>query len=81
MSANANPTTVTVTLPPGMTAEQYLKSHKKWEEEKVLANKRTAADWRAMKTVCDAHAQEYYNARVKEYKKEGLDSSRLKVKK
>jgi hypothetical protein len=73
--------TVTITLPPNMTAEQYQKSHQKWLDEKVLANKKMAADWRAMKATCDAHAQEYFNNRVKEYKAEGLDSSKLKVKK
>lgn len=72
---------VTITLPPGVTAEQYTKSYQKWQDEKVLANKKMSADWRAMTATCKAHPEEYYDNRVKEWKVEGLDSTKIKAKK
>jgi len=88
----ANPTTqvnkptpkgeqVTITLPPGVTAEQYLKSYAVMQAQKERSAKVMKADWRAMTDTCKAHPQDYYTFRVKRWKEEGLDSSKIKVKK
>jgi len=73
--------TVTITLPPGVTKEQYLAAHKRMEEQKERSAKVMRADWRAMTAVCKAHSTEYHSARVREWKAEGLDPSRIKVRK
>ena len=73
--------TITITLPPGVTAEQYQKSYASWEEQKVKSAKAMKADWRAMTRTCKSHPDEYLKFRIEEWRKEGLDPSKLKSKK
>jgi hypothetical protein len=72
---------VTITLPPGVTADAYIKSMQTWQEQKDRSAKVMKADWRAMTDTCKAHPQEYHDNRVKRWKEEGLDSTKIKVKK
>ena len=84
MADNNNTTPVAqkveITLPPGMTAEQYLKSFQTFKDSRERQNKIYKADWRAMSRVVKAHKEEYIIFRIEEWKALGLDTSKMSLK-
>lgn len=72
---------VKVTLPPGVTPEQFTKSYASWEDQKVRNALIMKADWRAMSDTCKKHSATYLQRRIVRWKELGLDPSNLKERK
>jgi len=69
---------VTITLPPGVTPEQFNKSYSSWEDQKVRNAAIMKADWRAMSDTCKKHSATYLQRRVIRWRELGLDPTNLK---
>lgn len=60
---------VTITLPPGVTPEQFNKSYASWENQRVATKQRDEATRKALGRLRDAHKPEYDKYYKEEYAK------------
>jgi hypothetical protein len=85
VNASVTPTstnkTVTIPLPPGMTEEEYLKLFGTFEKVHIKGKAIGRAEGRAVRRLLNAHKDELLALRKEEWKKEGLDPSKLTVRK
>jgi len=70
---------VTISLPPGMTKDEYLKLFGTFEKAVIRAKAISRADARAFRRLLNAHKDELLIFRKEEWVKEGLDTSKLRV--
>ena len=71
--------TVQMEVPEGMTAEQYQKVCNTVIQNREKGQKIARADGKALRALIKAHKPEFQANRIKFWKEEGLDPSKLKV--
>jgi hypothetical protein len=60
---------ITITLPPGVSAEAYTKSYESWQNQRVATQQRDKATREALSRLKDAHKPEFDKLYAEEYKK------------
>jgi len=60
---------ITITLPPGVSAEQYTKSYGSWQNQRIATTQRDKATREALGRLKDAHKPEFDRYYAEEYKK------------
>lgn len=79
--APSNGQQVTFTLPEGMTPEQFKGLFGTFNKNIVRGRKIGRADSQAVQRLLNAHKEQLLTFRREEWKKEGLDSSKLTLRK
>lgn len=60
---------ITITLPPGVSAEAYQKSYDSWQNQRIATQQRDKATREALGRLKEAHKVEFDKYYAEEYKK------------